>query len=151
MISYRHADLLRHMREPKPIYFAFDDNANQQRMYDPITKQHSNNPTPSDEPNSGETDENNNDISWSPFLEGEVPVKIGSDYYVVDAPDHKGEKTFILNDYVGEYDHIDPQGNFVFEDNRFGKFAKSIFSVKDWVLTSNHERGMHLERRHTQR
>lgn len=133
MISYRQADLAETLNKPRPVYFSYDCDADQNRLYDPKTNKISNT-------YEGET-------SWSELFPDDMLKRI-RDYHVIDDRSKRGHQTFIKNDYVGEYDHIDDEGNFVFRDNRGNKFFNTAFSIRDWVLTDKHERGLHLEKRH---
>lgn len=129
MISYRQSDLFNTINKPRTVYYSYDTEAKQPRTYDPKTnKVH------------GE------DIGDVDLAVDDILKRVG-DYYIVDDQMHKNRQTFNRNDYVGEYDSIDDAGNFVFKDNRHSKFFGKTFPVKDWVLTDNHERGLHLERR----
>ena len=129
MISYRQADLLDAINKPRPVYYSFDTEASQPRTYNPKTNK-----------------VHGADIGDIDIAVDDVVKRVG-DYYIIDDKMWGNKQTFIRNDYVGEYDHIDDAGNFVLKDHRNSKFFGKTFPVKDWVLTDNHERGLHLEKR----
>ncbi len=119
--------------KPEPLYLAYGDSLS--RLYNPLNKRVA-------------TDDNG---GWAePSIDdGDLYENIFkiSNYYVSDCYGDNvfGDKVFVGNTYIGEYGGIDRGGNFIFND-KFG--TKDVYHIKDWVLTDNHERGLHLEKRH---
>lgn len=129
MISYRQADLIDSINKSRPVYYSYDTESKQPRTYNPKTNK-----------------VHGADIGDVDLAVDDILKKVG-DYYIVDDQLHKNRQIFMRNEYIGEYDHVDDNGIFVFRDNRGSKYYRYDFPVKNWVLTDNHERGLHLEKR----